>query len=311
MDGERLRIVILNFNRAVLSAQCASYAVNQIYHPKDILVVDNNSSPDEYHKLRALLPSEVLLLRCPSNLGYAAGNNVGIKLADRIRPSTFTMVLNNDAFLTDPQTSSHLIAALRTDRNRVACSPLVNTVGTNLPPSMQIQVTRIPRFIDLLIASSWWLRRLPGLSPIVRWYVYDDAKPYPSERQIDCESINGSCFLIRTDFLRQIDYLDEGTFLYFEEIILGKQIKTFRKKACLVTSTVVHHFQGSTTGQKFWDINIKHSKHRVSSEIYYCRKYLKVSMAAIGILILIRVIDITTKAVYHNFLKILRDPRHS
>ena len=301
MNLERLRIIVLNFNRAEMTADCISNVMQQTYNPKDIIVVDNNSRADEFEKLCQLLPKEVTIIRCSSNLGYAGGNNVGAKLDNGIPHSTYTMILNNDVTLLDSDCCKKLIRALKHDVSRVACSPLVDTVHTDLPPEKQIQVRRIPKFKDTLISGSWWLRRLPWLSSISKWYTYHDARPYPINQEIDCESINGSCFIIRTDFLREIGYFDQGTFLYYEEIILGKQIKDQGKKACFVTSTVVRHDQGTTSGQRRGRVRINTSKEMLRSEVYYCRKYLKASPISIDILICIRIIDFVSKLAFQLF----------
>jgi len=117
-------------------------------------------------------------------------------------------------------------------------------------------------------------------------------------REIDCDSINGSCFVVGSAFLEEIGYLDEGTFLYEEEIILAHQIHTLGKKACLVTSTTVLHEQGATSGQQKGRLRLHLVTQLVRSQIYYCRKYLRCSLMQIGLLILVRSIDIASRLVY-------------
>lgn len=304
MQNKRVRIVVLNFNRAAMTAECIAHVMRQTYKPKDVVVVDNNSSEDEFKKLSDLLPQEAIIVRSSSNLGYARGNNLGAKLDRGVPPSSYTMILNNDVILRENDICEKLISALEQNDSRVACSPLVNTVGTNQPPEAQIQVRRIPEFAAVLISSSCWLRRLPFLDRIAKWYTYSDERPYPLDQVIDCESINGSCFTVRNDFLQQIGYLDEGTFLYYEEIILGKQIKDHGKKACLVTSAVVQHNQGATSGHNVRRTRINMTIEMARSEAYYCRKYLKSSRPTIGILLLVRVIDISFKSAYQLFGRI-------
>jgi len=162
-------------------------------------------------------------------------------------------------------------------------------------------VRRVPNFAMTLVSSSWWLRRLPGLAQISNRYVYDDARPYPLNQEFDCESINGSCFVIRADFLEEIGYLDQGTFLYYEEIILGKQIKDRKRKACLVTSTVIRHYQGATSGHRRGNIQLSTSIEMIRSEVYYCRKYLRSPRLLLVVLISVRVVDIIGKLAYQWF----------
>jgi GT2 family glycosyltransferase len=160
-----------------------------------------------------------------------------------------------------------------------------------------IQVRRIPDFSQTLVVHSWWLRRIPWLKRISDWYTYADSRPYPINAELDCESINGSCFMVRRHFLEEIGYLDEGTFLYHEEIILGKQIQDRAKKACLVTSTAVLHNQGATTGHGQGKIRLNMMRYMVNSEVHYCRKYLRSSPMDLSILVVVRGIDILGKAI--------------
>lgn len=292
----RLRVIILNYNRSLLTKECVYSILSQNYKPLDIIVVDNHSEEDEYDCLVASLPTGVQIVRCPANLGYAAGNNIGIKF-DGFQTPEYIALINNDIMLPDSNILGNLVAALERDSKRAACSPLVDTLWTGVPPEMQIQVRRVPNYLTLLIGDSWWLRRLPGLRNLARLYTYDDMRPYPYGEEIECETINGSCWLIRAEILEKIGYLDEGTFLYQEEIILAKQIQKLGWKMCLVTSSLVQHFQGGTSGQRAGRIKIDSFRHMVQSEAYYCRKYLGISPFGIGVLFFIRAIDILTKSI--------------
>jgi GT2 family glycosyltransferase len=295
----RLRVIILNYNRAQSTCLCAESVLLQVYSPIDVVVVDNHSSDSEVEILEKALPPQVNLVKCDRNGGYAAGNNVGARLNSLPCPD-YVMIINNDAILSDPYTCEKLVRALERDEERVACSPLVNTSSAKLPPEQQIQVRRVPQFWTVVVASSWWLRRFPGLSLMADRYVYQDLRPYRLDQEYDCESINGSCFVIRNDFLKRIGYLDQGTFLYAEEIILGKQIKDWSRTACLVTSAIVRHDQGSTSGHRAGHIRLNTSIEMAKSEIYYCRKYLHSSPFHICLLVAVRITDIITKLTYQS-----------
>jgi GT2 family glycosyltransferase len=297
MSTERVRVVILNYNAPVLTQQCVSNVLNQSYTPLDIVVVDNASSPENIAELERLIPEHVTLVKNPVNSGYAAGNNVGARLQS-ITPPIFTMILNPDVLFNDTNSIKKLVEALKKHPNRVAISPLVhNTALGNMKPEMQVQVRRDPDFKTCLIVGSWWLRRIGFLKKIADRHFYKDLMPYSLNEEYDCDSINGCCFIIRHDFLEDIGYLDEGTFLYYEEIILGRQIKMRGKKCCLLTSIWVDHFQGSTTkyrpAQK--NISFKMYKEAVKSELYFCKKYLNSGFFGQLLILAVRIIDFTTK----------------
>ena len=49
------------------------------------------------------------------------------------------------------------------------------------------------------------------------------------------------------EFVEEIGYFDEETFLYFEELTFGWQMRDRGRHGCLVTRVVVDHIQGSTS----------------------------------------------------------------
>ena len=298
-DTQRVRVVILNYNQPDMTARCVSYVIAQSYTTLDIVVVDNASTVENYEALQRSLPEHVTLVRNSANSGYAAGNNLGARLSGTIPPSTYTMILNGDAFLRDTDTIKKLVDGLRKDPDRVAITPLVNTGVIELAPEQQIQVCRAASYAGFLVAYSWWLRKMPVLKSIADRHFYKERMPYVLDREYDCETLHGCCFVIRTDFLESIDYFDEGTFLYFEEMILGRQIKDRGKGCCLLTSVVVDHMGGAATRKRTLKGELKVQMELIKSQLYYCRKYLHVGMAARGLLVVVRTIGFIGKEIYH------------
>jgi len=302
MCVERLRVVILNYNQPHLTVACVSSVLSQSYPCMDVVVVDNASAPEVYSQLKELLPGNVPLIRNETNLGYSAGNNVGARASDILPAAAFTMILNNDVILKDTRTAEKLVAALKAGPERVAVSPLVNNAWTEMAPEKQIQVRRDADFLTCIVSGSWWLRRLPLLREISDWHVYGDVRPYQRDEDYECDSINGCCFVIRTDFLKDIDFLDEGTFLGFEELILGRQIKEKHKRCCLTTSVVVDHFQGASTGRAS-RVSYMMTKEYLRSQLYYCEKYLKANFPARLLLIGVRLLDFFSKGIYQGLFQ--------
>ena len=298
-DTQRARVVILHYNQPDMTGRCVSYVVKQSYAPLDIVVVDNASTVENYEALQRSLPEHVTLIRNSANSGYAAGNNLGARLSGTIPPSTYTMILNGDAFLRDADTVKKLVDGLRKDPDMVAITPLVNTGATRLAPERQIQVCRSASFAGFLVAYSWWLRKMPLLKTIADRHFYKERMPYILDREYDCETVHGCCFMIRTDFLESIDYFDEGTFLYFEEMILGRQIKDRGKSCGLLTSVVVDHVGGAATRKRTLKGELKVQMELIKSQLYYCRQYLHVGMAARGLLVMVRIIGFVGKEIHH------------
>lgn len=304
--NEWLRVIILNYNQPKITVECTVSVLKQSYSSMDIVVVDNGSTKNNYIRLMELLPSNVELVRSEHNLGYAAGNNLGARWPGHLSKPDFFLILNNDAFFEDKDAIKKLLFALKKDQNRVVVSPLVNIVSDDCDPKAHFQARRDTDFAACVISGSWWLSRLPYLKKIYDWHIYADWLPYKENREYNCDSVNGCCFMIKANFLKSIGYFDEGTFLYFEELVLGRQVKLSGRYCCLLTSVTVDHYEGFTTGQRETQVRFKMHKEYIKSQVYYCKKYLRAGKLKIGLLVTVRIIDFVTKYPLQKLLKLLK-----
>ncbi len=303
-DPAAILAVVLNYNRPKLTIRCVTSLIQQKGVRLELVVVDNWSNGEQLRELRGGLPPGVRLIENSSNLGYSAGNNTGLRLSD---PGfDFALVLNNDTTLNDPLAVSRLLGALRDDKTCAACSPLVRDADCGVSPERSIQVRRIPNFWELLIVSSAILRRLPWLRGINRRQIYADQRPYALNSVIACDTINGSCFLIRSAVLREIGYLDEGTFLYCEELILGFQVRLAGYHCALVTHSIVDHEQGASAGRNAAGATLRGMLRRMRSEIYFARTYLRAGIQGVLLLEIVGAVDILCKVTYGVFRRLGR-----
>ena len=96
----KLMILVLNWEQPQKTLECLASLRQADLRGGEILVIDNGSRDDSVAVLRAADPS-LRLIALPENLGYAGGNNVGLRLAleegaDRV------LVLNNDTTVDRP-----------------------------------------------------------------------------------------------------------------------------------------------------------------------------------------------------------------
>jgi len=94
MNNQKVFITILNWNGKVDTLNCLSSLQKCTYSNQEIVVVDNGSSDDSVEQIKLLFPS-VTLLETGKNLGYAEGNNVGIRYALE-KNADYVLLLNND-----------------------------------------------------------------------------------------------------------------------------------------------------------------------------------------------------------------------
>ena len=133
-----MSIIILNWNRRDDTLECLR-SVQRIDYPDfETIVVDNGSSDGSVAAMRTAFP-QVRVLEAKENLGYAGGNNVGIRDALE-RGTDYVLLLNNDTIV-DPAllrefvdaAAAALHIAVRGEQHRAAFFPLypllVRSVG--------------------------------------------------------------------------------------------------------------------------------------------------------------------------------------
>ena len=108
---DNILCVILSFNGSDDTISCIKSIVDQKQNGLDLLVIDNGSSAGTVDNIVAAQPS-IELIALPENLGWAGGNNVGMKIAFQ-RGYNWVCLLNNDTVFPDGEVANW-INAIRT-----------------------------------------------------------------------------------------------------------------------------------------------------------------------------------------------------
>ncbi len=94
MEEPKIGIVIVNYNAEKYQNDAIRSIKAMDYSNYEIIIVDNNSTDNSI----AILKSEfkdIIVVKMKDNLGVAAGNNAGIKLAIK-RNAEYILLINND-----------------------------------------------------------------------------------------------------------------------------------------------------------------------------------------------------------------------
>jgi hypothetical protein len=107
-------VVVLNWNGRSDTLECLNSLYRSTYGNIDVIVVDNGSTDCSVSAVRQSFP-HIKIVENNNNLGYAEGNNVGIRHAVE-RGADYVLVLNNDAVI-DPLAIQKLVlsAEMRSD----------------------------------------------------------------------------------------------------------------------------------------------------------------------------------------------------
>jgi GT2 family glycosyltransferase len=184
-----LAVIILNWNAAADTIRCAQYVGKWERLRPGIWIVDNASTDNSAELILRECPY-VRLIRNPTNLGFAGGNNRGIaeSLAES---STSILLLNNDAFIEEDDVTL-LVDTLRADDRIGFVGPLLFDADKK----------------DRLLAAG-------GRDP-VRHHHSHILKLTPGEPIRVVEYVPGTVVLGRADLFRTVGFLDEDYFFTME-----------------------------------------------------------------------------------------------
>jgi GT2 family glycosyltransferase len=173
----------------------------------------------------------LFLIQTGANLGFAGGNNIGLRLALASNDFDYIWLLNNDT-VADPNAIFSLV-------NKMEQRPDVGICGSTL------LYYHAPYMIQALGGSTYnrWTARVGhiGLGMDIK-----DILPCKQVEQRIAYVI-GASMLIRKRFLEEVGLMDESYFLYFEEIDWAIRAKG-RFKYTYSQASIVYHKEGGSAG---------------------------------------------------------------
>lgn len=136
----RVAVIILNYNGWRYLPACLEALAATDYPPDalDLLVVDNASQDGSVERLRAAFPGvRVLALR--RNLGFAGGNNAGIRATN----APYVVLLNNDTAV-EPGWLKPLVRAAQSDPSVGGCGSKLVFFYETLPVTLDVEGSFVP-----------------------------------------------------------------------------------------------------------------------------------------------------------------------
>jgi len=231
-DGERplAYIVILNWNGWRDTVECLASLRALTYPRYHTVVVDNASTDDSEARVRGAAP-EVTILQAGANLGYAGGNNLGIRHALACG-AEYVWLLNNDTTVATDALGELVDAARGWESNQ----ELIGVVGS------KIYYAREPNRLWWAGGRVDWRRGIANHVGINE----DDHGQY--DALTESETANGASMLIARETFERIGLFDERYFLYFEEADLSCRARNAGLQIRFAPRSHVWHSVSSSTG---------------------------------------------------------------
>lgn len=239
-----LWIVIVNYRTADLVIDCLRSLMPQTADLGGgrVVIADNASGDGSVEKLHAAIATagwsgwtEVLPL--PSNGGFAYGNNAGIRLALKAGPpADYVMLLNPDTVVRP--------CALRALVDFMEAHPAAGIAGSlieNPDGGTDRSAHRAPSPLGELDGAA----RLGVLNRLLHRYTVS-----PPLRDVAhaCDWVSGAAMIVRRKVLEQVGPLDEGYFLYFEEVDFCCRVRDAGWQVWYAPEARILHLEGAATG---------------------------------------------------------------
>ena len=320
-NGSKIAVIVLNWNGYKDTLRCLDSLCATPQKNLQIIVCDNASDDASAEKIRAwyklkckdvgfrgssvfseiqphhasdvsptTAPAKVghswsnlnfVLIHTGANLGFARGNNVGIRyaIADG---ADYIFVLNNDTIV-DRDCIQRLIEFGELNPEAALMGPRVLDDVTNLYTQWPV-ATRVS-FWSILITLSPLRRIIKGTPLFTRFFYFGD-----EPKRV--YAIPGSAMMFKAATFGKAGLFDENTFLYWEEFIMAEKLIQQGLATYIVPNAIIWHKQSASIAK----IGSKKFIENLKSERYFFRRYLKLSFMARAVLNTVRLLAYLTRA---------------
>jgi GT2 family glycosyltransferase len=268
MTEPRVAILLLNWNGKGDTIECLDSLARLEYENYFIVLCDNASTDDSVASIREWAAGDIIeltraeaergparpadtglvLIHNGENLGFAAGNNVGLRYLVAQPDVDYVWLLNNDVIV-DPQVVTQLV--------RCAISePGIGGVGATIFEYHQPSIVQAA-------GGGVFSRRHFNPNLISR------PRGRANGRAPRVDFISGCSLLMPTDVLRRVGLIDEAFFIYCEDVDLCVRLRALGTELVHAESARIWHKGGSAVGHR----SVRHDYYTVRNTLAVVRKH--------------------------------------
>ena len=264
MNRKRIAVIIINYRTADLVIDCLQSLSGELQADVDVAIVVDNLSGDgsidriEYEVGQQKWNQWVTIIRSDRNGGYSYGNNLGIRNID----SEIFIFANSDTLIRQGAVEC-LYHALQSEQK-------VGIIGPRLEwPDGEVQVSC---FRNMTPVSELLAAACTGI--VTKLFRRHDVPVSPSSRPMDADWISFAFVALRRTVVEQIGMLDEGYFMYFEDLDYCRRVRRrgWRIHYC-PDARVVHLQSGSSQVNSLTASRGRRPAYYYASRSRYFAKY--------------------------------------
>lgn len=292
-------LIILNYNKYELTINAVENVLNTNYKGY-IVVVDNSSTNDSFNILKdslECLNKNIYVIKTDKNGGYAYGNNFGIKfISNKHKNIEYISIMNPDVVVDSNFSINSLISKIYNRQEIAGITAMqlyndnysLNTVGWKLTGFLNILSKNLVLFDKFLDYSRYKKLKIDNKNSMLA----------------DIDVMAGCFFIIKLNILKEVNYLDENTFLYYEENILSYKIKEKGYKFVVdLTQLYIHDHKEQNKDAKSLKYRMNSYKYSFKSQKYYLTEYLKINVLQLIIVYIVSLIHLYIEIPIIHFIK--------
>lgn len=236
-----IAVILVNWKKYNLTSKCIDSLNKSNYKNFKIILVDNEYSEKSSIELKNQ-HKDIVVFKEKNNLGFAGGNNIGIRYALE-NDYDYIMLLNNDTEVKE-NFILPLVERIEKDHFLGAVQPLILNFSNK--SIIWNAGGKLNKFLGL---TSTRLNNNKLNSSIV----FDDYTDW----------ISGCCILIKSEILTKVGLLDEKFFNYYEDVDWSLRMKNLGYDLGFVKESIIYHHGSSSSKNK------KNTGGLISFKIHY------------------------------------------
>ncbi len=224
---ELVSIITVNFNQPQATIELLQSLKKQDSSRFELILVDNASEVNHEAEFRNIYPA-LTFIRTKANLGFAGGNNLGIKAAK----GEFIFLLNNDTEILENCLET-LLTEFKQDKNIGLLSPLILYDGDRTV--IQYAGYTALNYLTARNAQIGQFEKNVGQ--------FDNITN-------ETGFCHGAAVMCRKEDLEKAGLMDENYFLYYEELDWCEKFKNIGKTINFTGKTHIYHKESISVGKE-------------------------------------------------------------
>lgn len=239
---KKVAVIILNFNGEEDTLGCLE-SLNKLL-VKDyqllIVVVDNGSTKQFKINNLKLTIGELKIIRNEENLGFAGGNNVGIRYALE-QGSDYILIVNSDVFF-DKNLVNELLKIAESDEKIGVVVPKIYFAN-----GFEFHKNRYKK--EELGKVIWYAGGLMDWRNVMGYHKGVDEVDKGQYNQVqETDFATGCCMLVKKEVFEKAGIFDEKFFLYYEDSDLSERVRKTGYKIIYTPNAMLWHKNASSSG---------------------------------------------------------------